>query len=242
MIYLRLEEIGRNSDAIQLNQKPIAIFFLWATQIGIIDGSQRFDWQSHIARFFELWDQIHLSNHTLTEVYFDALLSCVSVDHGRVRECPGLEQGARAASLCLLRALSDVGPTSTVLDDIHKRYIMAIPPHANFEGLLCYHAINAIHATLVNSRLRRFCKWADYKPRAQEQIFFANTLARVAHKGKQHGKVPRWVLRFVIHSLPHDSQPPTSVVTDCLTIIAIDLGCDVSHPGTSYLRKRYVGL
>jgi len=241
MIYLRLEEIGENSDAIRLNRKPIATFFLWATRIEILNESQRFDWQSDTTRhrFFEVWDRIHLTNPAPAAIYLDAL-SYIDVDHGRVTECPGSEQGARAASLCLLHALSGVDPTSTALEDIRKHYATVIPPIANFEGLLCYHAINAIHATLVNNRLRRPPEWKVYYPRAQEHVFFANALAQVAHKRKQHGKVPRWVLRFVIHSLSHDPEPPISVITDCLTIIAVDLGCDVSHPGISGLRGRYV--
>jgi len=242
MIYLRLEEIGENSGAIRLNRKPIATFFLWATRIEILNESQRFDWQSDTTRrrFFEVWDWIHLANPAPAAIYLDALLSYIDVDHDGVTEYPGLEQGARAAFLCLLHALSGVDPTSTALEDIRKRYATVIPPTTNFEGLFCYHAINAIHATLVKNRLRRPPERTDYYPRAQEHVFFANALAKVVHKRKHHGKVLRWVLRFVIHSLSHDPEPPTSVITDCLTIVAVDLWCDVSHPGISGLRGRYV--
>jgi len=242
MIYLRLEEIGGDSDAIQLNRKPIATFFLWATTIEILSESQPFEWQSDVTRhrFLELWDRIHLTNPAPAAIYLDALLSYFDVDSDRVTEYPGSEQGARAASLCLLRVLSGVDPTSSVLEDIRKPYLAVIPRTANFEGLRCYHAINAIHAILVNSGLRRFFEWTGYQPHTQEHIFFTNTLARVAHKGKQHRKLPRWVLRFVIHSLSHDPQPSTSAIVDCLTIIAVDLGCNVSRPGISGLRGRYV--
>jgi len=170
------------------------------------------------------------------------LLDYVIVDRGRVTERPGLEQGAKAASLCLLRALSSVDPTSTSLRDIRRRYAATIPSDADFKGLLCYHTINAVHATLVDSRARKFFEWTDYKPRADEHIFFANPLVQVAHKWKQYGKVPRWLLRFAIHFLSHGSPPPITVITDCLTIIAIDLGCDVSHVGTLGLPGRYVDL
>jgi len=38
-------------------------------------------------------------------------------------------------------------------------------------------------------------------------------------------KVPRWILRFARHLLSQDPLPPASAVANCLTIIAIDLGC-----------------
>jgi len=241
MIYLQLGQIGRDSDAIQYNQKSIATFFLWATWIEILNEPQEFDGQPDVARhrFFGPRDLFHLANPALAAIYLDAFLSYVNVDHGRVTERPGSEQGARAASLCLLHALSDVDPTSTALEDIRERYVAVIPPDANFEGLLCYHAINAVHAVLVGGQEKQTISWMDYKPHTQEHIFFANTLARVAHKGKQDGKVPRWALRFVIHSLSHDLLSPASAAIDCLTIIAIDLGCDISESGVGNLHKRY---
>jgi len=237
---MRLEGICGNFEAVQLHRKPIATFFLWATQVEILDESHRSDRQSDITRFFDLWNQIHLANPAPTITYLDALLSCLNVDLGRVKERPGSEQGARVASLCLLCALASVDPTSTLLTEIRRRYVAAIPTNADFEGLLCYHAINAVHATLVGGRLRRFFEWTDYKPHAQEHVFFTNPLVQFAHKLKQYGKVPRWLLRFAIHSLSHNSPPPIPVVTGCLTIIAIDLGCDVSHVGTLGLPGRYV--
>ena len=238
MIYLRLEQIGGDSDAIQLNRKPIATFCLWATRIDVLNESQ---WQSDITRrrFFELWDRIHLVNPAPAAIYLDALLGYIHVDQGRVMERLGSVHGARAASLCLLRVLSGVDPTSSVLEDIRQRYLAVIPPKADFKGLLYHHTINAVHAVLVGSQPRRFFEWSDYNPRTREHIFFANTLARIAHMGKQHGKVPRWVLRFAIHSLPHDPQPPISVVMDCLMIIAIDLGCDISEDDVRDPDKRY---
>jgi len=243
-IYLRLEEIGGSSDAIQLNRKPIAAFFLWATRVEILDESQRSDPEPNVTRrrLLELWDQIHLASPALAATYLDVLLSYVDVNHGRVTVCRGSEHGARVASFCLLRALSGIDLTSATLEDIHHRYVTVIPPDANFEGLLCYHAINAVHATLVDRRTRRSFSWMSDKPYPQERVFFANTLARVAHMGKQHGKVPRWILRFVFHSLPQDSPSSVPVIIDCLTIVAIDLECDMSEGNARNLDERYAHL
>jgi len=238
MIYLWLEQICWNSGVVQRNQKSIATFILWATRIEILNESQQFDWQPDITRFLSLWDLIEPANPALATTSLDALLSYVNVDHGRVTERPGSEQGARAASLCLLRALSDVDPTSTVLEDIRERYVAVIPPDANFEGLLCYYAISAVHAVLADGREKRTVSWTDYRPHTQEYIFFANALARVVCKGEQHGKVPHWALRFVIHSLSQDPLSPPLSIRHCLMIIAIDLECNMSDGGVRNLRKR----
>jgi len=240
MIYMRFEQIGEDPDAIQLHRKPIATFFLWVTRVEILDGLLSDYPQSDTTRhqFLELWDKIHLANPAPAAIYLVALLRYIDVDQGRVMERPGSEQGARVASLCLLRALSSVDPTSPVLEDIRKSYVAVIPCVVNFEGLHCYDTINAIHAVLVGSRLREPLPWMDYMPSVQERIF-TNTLARVAHKRKGHGKVPRWLLHFVTHSLTHDPQPPISFITDCLTIIAIDLGCDISEDDVRNVDKRY---
>jgi len=243
-MYPRLEEISTDLDAIQLNRKPIAAFFLWVTNIGVLDGARWFDCQSDITHYqlSKLRDRIHLANPAPATVYLNALLSHICIDHCRVTELPGSEQGTKVASLCLLRVLSGVDPTSSVLDGICEHYVEVIPRMANFDGLHCYYAINAIHASLVTSQIRQFFEWVDYEPDFQEHIFFANTLVQVAHNGIRHGKVPRWLLRFAIHSLSQYPPPPISVTIDCLTIIMVDLGYDVSHAGTSYSLWRYVNL
>jgi len=240
MIYLRLEQISENFDAIQPNRKPIAIFFLWTTRIELLNESRRFGWQSDATRhrFLGLWDRFHPANPASAVTYLDALLGYLDVDHGRVTECPGSEQGARAASLCLLRALAGVDSGSMVFRDVRERYDAVIPPHADFDGLLCYHAINAIHATLVGRRTSWTFSWTDYNPCAQEYVFFANALVQVA----QGGKLPHWVLHFVIYSLSKYPPSPTSVVIDCLTIVATDFGCAISEDDSRNPDDRYARL
>ena len=237
-IYLRLQEIGGNSEAIKLSKKPIATFLLWATRIEIFG---RFDLHSDITRhqFFELWDRIHLTNPAPARIYLKALFSYLDVDQNRVTVCRGSEHGARAASLCLLRALSGLDQKSTALQDVRQRYLKVIPPDANFGALLCYHAINAIHAVLMGRRKGWSFSWTDYHPCIQEHVFFANALVKIAQKGGGHGKVPRWILRFAIHSLSKHPPSPTSVVIDCLTIIAIDLGSDTPDDDGRNLDERY---
>ena len=236
-ICLRLEQTG--FDAIQLNRKPIAVFSLWATQLEISHQPRKFGKRAHAIRRLELWDRIHLANPGPTAVYLDALLNCFDASGDLVTERPGSERVTRTASASLLHALSGMGPTSEVTTEIRQRYLTVIPPTANFENLSCSHAMNAIHALLIGSRERRFFEWVDYKPCSQERVFFAAALVKVAYARPLHGKVPRWIHRFVIHSLSQDPPPPTSVVLDCLLIVASDLDCDISNIGTASPDERY---
>lgn len=226
-----------SGHAIGLHCRSISIFALWVTQLETSPQPRRFDEQSHSIRhsFLEQWDRFHLANHGLPAIYLDVLLSCISVDRDQVAEYPGSGQVAIAASMCLLRTLSGASPKSEVTEGIRQRYLEAIPHMAAFEGLPCRHAMYTIHALLNGSQERRPFDWADYKPCAREHVFFAATLVRVA-RTRPRGKVPRWALRFVIHSLSQEPPPPTSVTPDCLLVIARDLGCDASL--LSYVNER----
>ena len=49
-----------------------------------------------------------------------------------------------------------------------------------------------------------------------------------------------WILNFALHSLSIFPLPLKPVVTDCLSIIAVDLDCDVPNTGTTTLDERCV--
>ena len=241
MIILRLEEIGRTVLAIQPNRKSIAVFALWATQSEIYRQPKRPDEQSHIIqRPSALGNRIRLVAHGPAMVYLNVLFSCIYMSRGRVTEHPGSEQAARIASMCLLHALSDMDPASVIISQIRQQYLAVIPPTANFKDLSCYHTLNAIHALLISRRDRQAFSWADYKPCAQEHVSLTAALAQVAYaRGPPVRKVPRWILRFVIRSLSQDPPPPTSVILDCLSIVAIDLNWDVSSTEITTPDERY---
>lgn len=243
MVSLRLEQMGTSSGTLKLNCKSVAMLGLWTTQLETSPQPQWFAMQSHSIRrlFLRLRAPIYLANPGLTAIYLDVLLGCIVVSRDHVTEHPGSGQVARAASMCLMHVLSSVHPTSTATQWIRQRYLNAVPRNADFEGLLCHHMMNAINALLIGGRERRFFAWTDYKPRAQERVFFAVTLVHVAYTRRlSDGKVPRWVLRFAIDSLSRHPPPPTSVVLDCLSIVAIDLDCDVSSGRTTTADERYV--
>ena len=84
-------------------------------------------------------------------------------------------------------------------------------------------------------------QWKEYEPTSDEHIVVARALSKLArfeYRRRGHRKVPRWLLRFAFHSLSQHPLPPTSVIVNCLLIIAIDLGCDFSNTKTRY--ERYV--
>jgi len=85
-------------------------------------------------------------------------------------------------------------------------------------------------------------QWNDYKPSGDQHIIVAYALAKLArfeYRRRGHWKVPRWLLRFASHSLAQYPLPPTPVITNCLSIIAIDLGCKFTNTTTACERCVY---
>ena len=204
-------------EIIQLNCKPIATFFLWVTWLEISGEPWRFDWQPHITpqQLIEFRNRIHLTNPPLAAIYLNVFLSCTDTNSDRVMVCPGSEQVAGVASICLLHALSSLDPTSWEFEDICQRYIGIVPKKANFEGP-SFHVMSAVHALLICSQERRPFEWMEYKPCAQERALFTNVLVQVAHERGQRGKVPRWVLRFSLGTPLLASLPATGSCTSCI--------------------------
>ena len=120
---------------------------------------------------------------------------------------------------------------SSVLADIHRRYDEVIPIFPDFTRLPFSCTMIKIHFLVKEREGHRDILWENYKPPSQVHISFTRQMveaARVEYQESQYQKVPRWILRFAIHSLSMDPPPPVPVVADCLAIAAIDLGCQVS--------------
>ena len=172
---------------------------------------------------------------TLVTDCFNVFVGCVSLSDRKLVIIQGLEQLAIVSAGCLFRTfchLSVTDPTSSILADFRRRYIRIFPFGTDFNGLPFYHTITATHILVNRCRNPSEFLWDDYRASAQEYIIFAQhtvEAARVEYRRTEGKKVPRWILHFAMHSLSLDSPPPTSVIADCLTIVAIDLGCDVSN-------------
>ena len=235
-ISLQLEWMGRNNrDTIRLHRELIASLSLWATRLEMVNGKPN----DTLHQLLDTIDQLHFLDSQVAVTYADVLLD---VDASRVAERPGLEWTARAASVCMLRALSVGHQQSTVDIRLFDDYIKDIPPQAKFEGPLCRATMSVIDKLLLRGQ-KRPLNWMDYKPLPQEHVSFAKALAHIANPrwSRVIFKVPRWVLRFALHSLSLDPPPPTPVTAACLSIIAIDLGCSI--PNTDYpIPKRYANM
>jgi hypothetical protein len=182
---------------------------------------------------------------------FDIFVDCIRVDvnNRKVAIMQGLEELAAASAMCFLRTfhhLSVMDPTSPVLEDIRQRYSKVFPFETGFSGSLpFYFTMTKIESLANRSWDPRHTKWEPWSPPTQEWISFARGIAEIVQAKYQqtpHRKAPRWTLRFTLHSLALQPLPPASVVADCLSIIAIDLGCDVSSTGFVVSDERSVPI
>ena len=184
---------------------------------------------------------------TLAVDCFIAFIGCVIVVDGKVVVIQGLEQLAMVSALGLFKTISDLfctDQTSRVFDDLRRRYTKVFPAYTGFRDHQFFHVMNATKCLFTRSQGHWWVWWDDYNPPAHEHALVSHNLVNLAqfeYQITQQIKVPRWIIRFVLHSFSLDPPPPTSVVADCLSIIAIDLGCDVSNTGTAVSTdERYV--
>ena len=178
--------------------------------------------------------------------WFDTLLNCVKVTNGSVSIIQGLEELTATSSLFFLRMLFHLlvmDPMQEILEDIHQRHTRTIPSETSFGDPLVPCLLGAVHRVFYQNYIggrifpfphrrpgRSRVQWNNYEPSSDEHVKLARALRKIAwFKCQRSGraKLPRWLLRFALHSLSQDPLPPASVVTDSLSIITIDLGCDV---------------
>ena len=175
---------------------------------------------------------------------FNIFTGCINVSNQRVAITPGLEQLATISAGCFGRAfhrLSIMDPTSSVLADLYQRYNVVFPYPTNFAGLRSHNTVTMAHAVVTGHWDHFNIGWGDDRPSNHEYILIAQVMTEVAQaRYRQDRIVPIQILRFAFYSLSQDPLPPASTVADCLEIIAIDLGCDVSDIAT--LDKRYIRL
>ena len=138
-------------------------------------------------------------------------------------------------------------PTSRALADIQRRYNQVVPSELDFTGLKFYSTMARIHALAGRFGNPRDIRWPNpnpyYRPPFQEHVSLARSMAAEAqekYQQTQNAKVPRSILRSALYFLSLCPLSPTSVVANCLTIVAIDLGCDVSK--IELLDERYVQI
>ena len=177
-------------------------------------------------------------NTTVVLDCFNVFSGCISAS---VTDCriamitPGSEQLAEISATSFLDAFTQLlsaETTSTIVKDVRQRHKRVFPSLNNLQGLSSPFIAKAIHHLFAGRWERPFLDWRNYNPSADELVPFAHTLAQVAQieysRRRDRPKVPRWLIRFALRFLSQSPLPPTSVIVDCLTMIAIDLGCRVS--------------
>ena len=179
---------------------------------------------------------------TLVTDCFNIFAGCISVTNGKVVTIQGLEQLATLSAGCLFhtsRHLSATNPTSGVLADLRRRSSRVFPLKTDFRGLPFYHAITNIHALANQGWNPRHEQWASYSPPSRELIPFSRHMVDAARtEYQQDKKVPCWILRFALRFLSLEPPSSSSVIADCLTIIAIALDYNLSSVST--LDERYI--
>lgn len=170
---------------------------------------------------------------------FNVFAGCVIFSDHKLVIVQGLEQLATISIRCFFRTLHHLSvahPTSMVSADLRRRFKTIFPSEFDFTDSPFNSTIVMTRILIGPARNHRNIQWQNYRPPSQEHILFSQYMvqaARVGYQRTRSRKVPRWILRFALQSLSLDPRSPTSVVADCLTIIAIDLDCDVSNVTTS---------
>ncbi|KAF9783440.1 hypothetical protein BJ322DRAFT_152244 [Thelephora terrestris] len=146
----------------------------------------------------------------------------------------GLEQLAGKSATCLLLTYSSVAttePTSSVIGDIREKHSRLFPRHPNLQENTYPIAVSAAHGLFGCAWFRTWIDWSNYNPQIDELVPFSRALAQVVQFERRRGRYGTpgcyWMICFAFRFLSQERLPPTSVVVDCLTIIAITLGCGV---------------
>ena len=166
---------------------------------------------------------------------FNVFAGCVSVGKGKAVVVPGSEELATESASALFDTLQNLilmDPTSNIIEDLHRRYNAVVSPEADFAGLPFDSTMSAIHTFS-----RGLGTPGDLWQRSpivfgQGRVSFSQRIVKAAqekYQQTQRKKVPRWALRSACHLLSLGSVSPPSTIADCLTVIAIDIGCNVSE-------------
>lgn len=167
---------------------------------------------------------------------FRIFASCITANQGEVVVTPGLERlailsaGGFFRTLLLLMAID---PTSSVpaLEDLRRSHSRMFSYASGFVTPQFNTTMTIANRFVCQPKNPSDLRWHSCALSSEERIILALNMqeaAQVAYQRIQRGKVPRWILRFVLDSLSLDPPPPVPVIINCLEIVAIDLGYDLS--------------
>ena len=242
-LLVQYQPIGTSPQTHGLDQQTTVLelqCILWMLQTSL-DKSVHLSTLKHLEQLISIPTNF---DSTLVSYCFDVFIGCIDVRGCEVVVTQGFGELAMVSALCLFQTISHLwvtDPTSSALRDVRQHYNRIFPANIFFHTHQFSHIMNAIHKVFIQSVEHHHFRWGHYIPPSDEHILVANTLLKLAqfeyHRMEQ-AKVPRLILRFVLHSLSLDPLPPAPVIVDCLSIIAVDLDCDISNPGAATLNKR----
>jgi len=150
--------------------------------------------------------------------------------------------------------------------DFYQRYMNVFPSMDLVSDLPFYKTIAAVHS-LITGNPPRHLNWdnSEYSSPETESLWLVHNFVKIAwyQKNKDLGsgnkdqdlgpgskdqdlgpgnkdQEEHWVLRFACDRLLSDPELPSSVTADCLSIVAIELGCNISESDIIVQDKRYV--
>ena len=239
-LFIQMMRWGSEQQMDVLDQHCIS----WALRTSL-DGPVRIATLSYLATMA----LVNL-NPTIVTDCFDILFGCVKVIEGKATVTQGMDELAAASALCCLHTLSHlkiVDPKSRVIRNTRERYQRIFQRQVNVNGPLHSPALGLIHGIFYNMHYNALSgahwPWGDYNPSNNEYAIFTRALAMIVQsKSRQskNEKVPRWLLRFALHSLSPSPLPASSVAASCLSILAIDMGCDLQT--TEIFDERFVNI
>lgn len=179
---------------------------------------------------------------TLVVTRFYIFAVCINLGDRGEAVTQGLEELTTASARYFYHTLHHVtvaDPNSTVLEVIRGLYHKVFPTGIDFTGLPSRHMFVVVEA-LIRRAWGRHHIWRDVdRPCNHEYTPFARDFAELAQVEYQpERRAPGWILAFALDTLSQDPLPTASTVVDCLKIIAIDLGCNVSDAVAS--DERYI--
>ena len=243
------------------------ILAIWRQNLLLPDTDQDKDYETHVLdshcvawmldtsmgrpihhitlEFLETLRILTTSNPSLLTGCLNVLSSCMRVNReGEAVLAQGSEELGKIAAMVLLRVVahfSVVVSTSNALYDVRQKYRRVYPANTDFRGISFHHTMEVVHISFHSQPRISLC-WKGYEPSPLEHTSMARNLVLLAWSDRQRGgrrlKVPRWALRFVLHTLIQDTPPPSPVIADCLLMAALELGHEISKDAVLVEDKR----
>ena len=178
---------------------------------------------------------------------FNVLIDCVKVNEGSPAVVQGMEQLGEASAMSFFLTyshLTAMDPTSSILASVVQRYERIFPPHLTSGNLPFPHTLGIIHEAIHPGwELRTSIDWTDYESTNHEHVVVSRALLKLCRfkckdPRREYDIVPLQFHHFAAHFLTQNSLPSSSIVADCLLILATELHCNV--PETMISEERYV--